>query len=303
MGVCKCNLGLGNTGTSGCVPIMDVVKKLIIVPYFDIAGNVNSIDCTVPITPVFVTGKLNDDSDKRWYPTPGEIKNVEDVRGDSLFETFNDGSNIFIQEGPRTFAGLMPNQTPAMLGKLKQARCAAIGVFAIDKSGNLIGNGKVDGFLYPIRVDQNTWNPLLVKTTDTTSQKIALGFEYSQAERDEDLRMITADEITAELLQIKGLRDICFTGIVADSATDEISFTLDTIFGSQCNKVKEQGLTDADFTVTIEGLPGTITGYTEDQPGQYVLSVSDDIILADDVVVDIVKDGLEVEKGNTVEAT
>jgi hypothetical protein len=62
----------------------------------------------------------NLDRSKRYYPLP-EFKNVEDVKGDTIFESFNDTSNLFVQEGTRTYTGILPNETPNLLGNLKNA--------------------------------------------------------------------------------------------------------------------------------------------------------------------------------------
>lgn len=300
---CACDVGLGNTGLPGCIPISSVTKRLIMVNYYDNDGNINAVDCNDTLDEAYFTAKVNEaDTSKRWYPLP-ELKNVEDLKADSIFESFNDGSNLFIQEGTRTFNGVMPKQSPAFLGQLKTARCVKLGVYAIDKDGNLIGNGKSDGFLYPILVDNNTWNPVLMKATDTTIQKVMLSFEFSRLERDEDIRMITSDEfVDYDVLDLQGLKDVDFIGISADTGADSVSFTAQTIYGSQCSKVKVQGLDLADFSATLNGSPETLTSVTEATPGVYTLGLTTDIVGGEVIVIDIVKDGFEVKSGNSVTA-
>ena len=61
----------------------------------------------------------------------------------------------------------------------------------------------------PIRVNQNSWNPTYVKATPTVSAKVQLAFEFSQIERDKNLRVISEDEVGgADLLSIEGLLPI-----------------------------------------------------------------------------------------------
>ncbi len=304
MAVCNCEVGLGNTGLPGCIPIAGVTKKIIMLNYYDNDGNVNEVDCTDTFDKAYFDAKANDsDTSKRWYTLP-EIKNVDDVKADSIFESFNDGSNLLIQEGTRTFTGVMPKQSPAFLGKLKEARCVAIGVYIIDKDGNLIGNGSTDGKLQPIRVDNNTWNAVLTKATDTTVQKIALTFEYSRLERDEDLRMITSDSFTYDVLGLQGVKDVNLVGL-AVTLPSQIDFTAETIYGSQCALVKVQGLGDptlTDFTVTVDGTPETILTVVEATPGVYTLGITASLTGGEVVVVDIAKDYFEVQSGNTVTA-
>lgn len=300
MSVCKCNIGLSNTGTPNCVPIMSVTKKIVMVPYYDNDGVVNFVDCTSTLDEAYFDAKLNNvDRSKRWFPLP-EIKNVEDVKGESVFESFNDGSNLFIQEGTRTFNGLMPNQSPEFLGQIKSATCVKFGVFIIDKNGNLIGNGKVDGKLYPILVDNQTWNAILMKTTDTTVQKISFSFEYSRIERDEDLRMLSSDDvIDYDLLEVRGIVDVKLIGITSNAGADSISFVAETIYGTQCDKVRIGGLDPLDFAVTVNGLPVTVLTVTEAINGSYVLVLNTNLVATDTYVVKISKLYLEVSSGNT----
>lgn len=301
MAVCKCDIGLSNTGLPNCVPIAGVTKKIIMVNYYDNDGNINEVDCADAFDEAYFLAKVNDaDTSKRWFPLP-EIKNVDDVKADSTFESFNDGSNLFVQEGSRTFTGVMPKQSPQFLGQLKTARCVKIGVYIIDESGNLIGNGKVDGKLYPILVDNNTWNPVLMKGTDTTLQKISLSYEYSRLERDEDLRMITSDSFTYDILGLQGIKDVNFVGM-AVTLPSQVDFTAETIYGSQCAKVKVQGLDLADFSATVDGTPETIVSVTEATAGVYTLGLTSVLVGGEVVVVDITKDNFEVISGNSATA-
>lgn len=301
MAVCDCEVGLSNTGIPGCVPIAGVTKKIIMLNYYDNDGAVNKVSCGDAFDEAYFTALTNQaDTSKRWYPLP-EIKNVDSVKGDSIFESFNDGSNVFVQEGARTFTGMLPNQSPEFLGQLKAARCVAIGVFIIDEDGNLIGNGSVDGELRPIRVDNNSWNPILMKGTDTTIQKITLSYEYSRLERDEDIRMLTSDEFTYSLLDLRGIKDVNFVGM-AVTLPSQVDFTANTIYGSQCSKVTVQGLDLSDFSATVDAVSETIVSVTEATPGVYTLGLTSVLTGGEVVVVDITKDNFEVISGNTVTA-
>jgi len=303
MAVCKCDVGLSNLGLPNCVPIAGVTKKIILLPYYDNDGNINSVDCADAFDEAYFVAKANDTADKRWQVTP-EVKNVDDVKGDSIFESFNDASNLLVQEGTRTFNGVMPQQSPAFLGQLKGARCVQLGVFIIDKNGALIGSGIVEGKLQPFRVDNNTWNATLVKGTDTTLQKVMLSFEYSRLELDENIRMITADSFTFDLLNLQAVKDVNLTGL-AVTLPSQIDFTAETIYGSQCALVKVQGLGDptlTDFVVTVDGVPDAILSVTEASAGVYTIGITSVLVGGEVVVVTIAKDNFEVASGNTVTA-
>lgn len=270
--VCSCGtLGFSNTGTPSCQTIMSVTRKLIFVPYFNEAGDINSI----PYSPApaldkaWFDAKIAADADERWYPTP-LIDNVVDERGDAITEGLDSGKEIFIQEGQRTFTGVMIKQTPELLGKLKSFKCGAVGVFVVDKDGNIIGSENSDATaLNPIRVDENTVYPRLIKTTDTTVGKIQLDFTYSDIEADEDLKMILSSETTYDALLLKGLLDINSSATTGTTTGFTTILTLD--YGSALNPKKVEGLVAADFSLYNNTTASTvvITSVTETSAGTY----------------------------------
>lgn len=271
--VCNCNATLNNTGTPTCEPLMSVMKKIIIVPLFDDAGVENYIDLTTTLNQAYFTARLNDsDPSQRWYPTP-EIKNITSEKADSVFEEMEDASKFFIRQGIRSFAGLMPKQSPAFLGKLEGFRCRQIGVYIIDKDGNLIGSFTETGKLFPIRVDESSWNPTLVFGTDTTVQKIALGFDFHVDENDSDLRMITATDISpVNLNSISGLLDVNAAYSAPSTTSFVAELTLD--YGSIINPLVVKGWVAGDFSLynVTDSLAVTILTVTESPSGTYTFT-------------------------------
>lgn len=267
---CNCSSGLSNTGLPNCDSVQSVTKKLIYVPIFDNSGVRNSIKTTDIIDTAFLTAKLNEsDESKRWYPTPN-IENVEDTKTDSIFESLNSGSNLFIQEGARTFMGMHIKESTVFLGKLKSGRCVKFGVYLIDIDGNLTGSVSSDGTeLYPVMVDNETYNPVFVKATDTTVPKISVSFEFARTEKDENLRTISNGEISADILGANGLLDgnVSATNPTTTGAT--LTFTTD--YGSFGNKIKIRGIELADVSAQnlTTALPVTLTSVTESTDGVY----------------------------------
>lgn len=269
--ICLCNVGLSNTGTPTCQPIASVARKLIVVPYYDSNGDVNSIEVGVDtLNDAFFTAKINAAlAANRWFPLP-LMKNVADERADSTFEEFGDGSKFFIKDGVRTLSALFPNQSPELLSKISSMRCTEIGVFVIDANNAIIGSQTVDGFLYPIKVEQQTWSPVLVKTTDAGVQKIKLTFDFAVEEEDENIRMITSGE--ANMLALKGLLD----GYMTPSVITTTSFkaTINTSFGDLQDPIKVQGLLAANFALynITDSLSVTIITSTESPAGVYTIT-------------------------------
>jgi hypothetical protein len=236
----------------------------------------------------------NVDRSKRYYPLP-EFKNVEDVKGDTIFESFNDTSNLFVQEGTRTYTGILPNETPNLLGNLKNAKCTKFGLFIVDDGGNLIGNISDDGLsLEPIPVDQNTWNPILIKTTDTTVQKIQLSFEFSRFAKDEDLRVIKSSDSAINLLDLDGLIDLIAT--FANEATTgvEASITYDR---GEAAKIPFSDVLFGEWTLFNKDTQLSVTVLTGPEAPEATYTLTWAAEPSGDVLqLSLIKDGFELYK-------
>lgn len=270
-GTCSCSTTLSNTGTPNCEPIMKVAKKLILVPYYDDAGAVNYIDLDDTLDQDYFDDKINEtDASQRWFPLP-ELKNVSSEKPDDIVEQFEDGSRAFVHEAVRPFTAIIPSLSTNYLEKLKSVRCSKIGVFIVDKDGNLIGNLAEDGKLYPIYVDKNSWNAKYVMPSDSTVAKIQLTFNFGPDEKDEDLRMITSDDIDpVNLLLLEGLIDV--NAVYTSPTQTGFIATITTDFGSALNPVKVKGLLVADFSLynVTDSADITIVSVTETSDGVYV---------------------------------
>lgn len=274
--VCDCNVGLSNMGTPGCQNVQNVTAKLIVVPTFDSDGIRNFIDTTATLDQDFIDARVNDtDPSTRWFiVSRNKMKNVEDVKGDSVFETFTDTSNVFVREGARAFAALILKQSPTFLGKIKAARCVDISVFLVDIEGNLMGSTTVADKLFPIRVDKETWDAKDMRQTDTTKQRVMLNFEFASIEKDEDVKMIKASEFSAgvDLLTEKGLIDVNVS-ITTPATVTTVGITTTFDYGTAITNdplVGKDAPGDWDLN-EITPSPGsvTISSVVEISPGVY----------------------------------
>jgi hypothetical protein len=270
---CSCDVSLSNTGRPNCQPIQSVTKSIFVVQKYANDGTLNSVLTSATFNAAFFTARVNDaDPSKRWYPIT-EIKNVTVTKADSIFENFDDASKIFIREGLKSFTGIIPKADPTFLGKIKGLRCAEFGVYVVDKDGNLIGSSTNTTNLYPIMVDAASWNPVLVSATDTTIQKIALNYDYSIDELDENLQMILSTEITGvNLLTVEGLLDVYSTNTAVSTSSFKAKLT--TSYGSIVNKQVVKGLVAADFALynVTTSLAVTILTATESPAGTYTFT-------------------------------
>lgn len=300
--VCDCNASLGNSGVPNCVNIPNVTYKMFVTPTFDSTGAKNYIDTTATLDSTFFTdllnagrsGATNTDEKQRIYPI-GAFKNVEDVRGDDITEGFNDGSTTFIQEGTRTFTGVIIDRpSPTLLGKMKGWRCSQISAYIVDTDGNLYGNGSESGKLYPFRLDSETWSPKFMKTADTTVAKIQLDFTYAKDEADEDIKMILSSETTPDVRDLVGLIDVN-AGAATSITTTGFVTALTFDYGSAVTAQDFKGAVLADFDLYNETTTSsvTITSVTESPDGTYTFVIPLQTS-ADVLTLNLQKDGFEM---------
>jgi hypothetical protein len=291
MAGCNCNAGLGNTGRPGCVPIQSVTSKLIMVPLTANDGTLNGIDLSAPL-PTWNSLVNETDESKRWFPLPA-FENVELPKAESQFEEANSGRMAFLREGKRSFTGELwgEDSTPTLLGKMKAGRCVNFGVYVVDVTGNLIGS-KVNGYLYPIPVDNQSWNPTFMFATDSTVQKIMLTFDFDRLFDDSTMYMITATEAGVDFNTLNGLIDV---NLAYASQVSTVSVTLNATFdyGTALNPILLQGvtgLTDWDiYDVTNAVSFGNPTAVSELPAGTYTLLKT--FVSGDEYTVSVVKDG------------
>jgi hypothetical protein len=291
MAGCNCNAGLGNTGRPGCVPIQSVTSKLIMVPLNANDGSLNGIDLSAPL-PTWNSLVNEADASKRWFPLPA-FENVELPKAESQFEEANSGRMAFLREGKRSFSGELwgEDSTPTLLGKMKAGRCVNFGVYVVDVTGNLIGS-KVNGYLYPIPVDNQSWNPTFMFATDSTVQKIMLTFDFDRLFDDSTMYMITATEANLDFNTLTGLIDV---NLAVASQVTTVSVTLEATFdyGTALNPILLQGVTGLTdwsiYDVTNQVAFGNPTGVSETPAGTYTLLKT--FVSGDDYTVSVVKDG------------
>lgn len=290
---CDCNVGLSNTGRPGCVPLFSVVYSLIVVPLYDNDGNRNGIDLSAPL-PVWNDLVNEADASKRWFPLPG-MENVEVPKADSQFEEANSGRMAFLRQGKRSLTGEMwgDDSTTTFLGKLEKGRCVDFGVYVVDVNNNLIGS-KTNGYLYPIPVDNASWNPTFHFATDSTVQKIMLAFDFYRLFDESTMYQITSDEAGVEFSLLEGLKDVVLANAVGSEGADTITFDAQLEYGTALNPIIVQGLlaTDLVFENTTTASTLTPLSVVEGPSGSYTATFTDlDINLNDVVNISVSKDG------------
>lgn len=304
--VCACSNTLANTGSPSCDPVARVTRKLIIVNMFQDDGTENEIDLsTATLNEAFFTALRDQvNGDQRWYPL-APLDNVENTAEDSVYESLNSGRNLKVQNGARSFMGVMVEASAAYLGQLEDIGCGTIGAYIVDLSGNLVGNGgSTAGKLKPIKIDSNTWDATIIPATDTTVQKVQLKFEWDRKEQDSNLRMILkVDMANADLIGLNGLFDVLGKDLALTSTTN-ISAILFSKFGTLIGDVysaKVEGLTAAQITVRNTTTSSDIvpSAVVESPNGTYTITMAAQTS-ADIMKLKVIKSGFSAEFVTTI---
>jgi len=195
---------LGNLGVSQCGFPLKVARRLIYVPILDANGDYNQLTMEEAAllaswTPKFDAANPLD----RYYPLPN-MENVEDVRADTEFFTWESGQKYKIRQGERTFIGRIPNETPSLYGRLQEWEGQQFGVYVIDNNGNLVFDyasveldpqgapGVFTDMARPIAVDGNSVDNMFIKPTYTDPEQIMVQFDFAQEVNDKNLYLIPA---------------------------------------------------------------------------------------------------------------
>jgi hypothetical protein len=270
---CSCSATLKNTGTPSTQRVIKDGTKIFAMRLYGDDGVRNEITSTDTVDAAFIAAMINNaDYSKRLYPI-GEFRNVESLRADPVTESFNDGSSSITQKGVRTFTGALINYSNAYISQLESFSCSKFGIYTVDDCGNLTGSLSADCLsLYPIRVNESSWYPSLMKGTDTTVGKVNLAFEFHQLEQDANLRVILKSEMTSvDLLETDGLEDV--TATISGEATTGFVAALTIKYDAFQTAVPVVGETVASFEAynVTNSASITLTSSSEAPDGTYTI--------------------------------
>ena len=292
---CNCNAGLSNTGRPNCLPIQSVTSKLILVPIKANDGTLNGIDLTASV-PVWDNLINEVDASKRWFPTP-TFENVELAKADSQFEEANSGRMAFLRQGKRSFAGELwaEDSSPQLLGKLQNNRCVDFGVYIVDVNGNLVGT-KVGNFLYPIPVDNPSFDPKYMFATDSTISKIMVAFDFDRLFDEGTMYMVTPTEAGVNFNDLTGLVDVNFLNLVQTANTD-VTFDNSLDYGTAYNPILFKGATLSDYQLFNNTTATIVTGWTitENLPTEANYTLAYPFVTGNSYTISIVRLGYDGE--------
>lgn len=237
-------MSFGNTGASNCEVISDVIVKLIFVSKHANDGSRNSILIGDVVDSTYITDRINDtDASKRWYPSR-QLISVTDEKDDPNTESL-DGIDYIVSQGARKFSAMSIKTDSVYLSKISKGKCGEFAVYGVDKSNRLIGEISTDGlYLYPLAIENGTFDAKLVKGTYSTIQKTMISFNYDDSLEDCDLRVYQSN---TDIVYSCGLLDINAKITDVDKFGFTTSLTLD--YGYSNNPQRVEGWALPDFVL------------------------------------------------------
>lgn len=293
MSSCSCTAGKQNTQASKCNDLSKILRRLILVPEFDNAGAKNEIANVAGVTKSALQAKFDaSDIDNRYFPL-AKMENVENTRSETVYRTYNSGNKSKVEDGLRTFTGIIPFGDAILLGKIRSWGCQKLGFYGVDKSGNFryVTDSATKTKVQPILIDENSFDVQLVEATDKEEQYIMIKFDYRRSVDDALLRTIPADELDFDALEdIYALLDA--NVVYTSSSVNGVVATLTDDYGLPIT-----GLVATDLTLHNVTDNATVDKtMVETSNGVYEITYTSAQTVADVITATFVKSGYDFAK-------
>lgn len=269
MSYCGCESSIFNTGRPSYAKGQNQASFIWVTYLKQEDGTKNKISApstASPLDDTVIDGLIeNTDPFARVYPI-GEFQDQLDEQADTTFQEFNDGTRAKVRNGIRTFTGMLVGYGPEDLEYLNYWGCKDIGIYEIDKCGNLIGDVADNGDIYPIPLQRNSWDARLVKGNNESIGHIQLSFQVNKLFKDTNYRGVQAnsDYLTADLTEKTGLIQLEVDSPAAPSTTQLVA-KVQVASYRPWDKRPASGLTTSSFVLANKTTGSTISpsGVTE----------------------------------------
>ena len=278
--VCTCDSQVKHLGLPGCSAQIGIPKRLIWVPTFKTDGTLNYIDTSTAAidTSAYWNGlQYNTDPSARYFPLPADIESVETDRSETVYQTFESGRKIKVRDGVRSFKGFYPEMATPMIDKLDSKGCAKHSIFIVDHYGNLVGEEKSSGKLYPLQIADNSMDAFFKFANDSTVSGVPIMLEFAQNVRDAKISYIPASEIGIDLFtQFNGKLDTSIAQVAANRGATTFQFDMYLDYGNVVKKKPVEDLVAADLLLynVTDSASVTISTLVESTtvPGRYTVT-------------------------------
>lgn len=225
---------LENLGVGKCPLDFTAIKRFILVPITDSAGDKNSLDAADALTKAAWQAKFDAaNALDRFYPTP-KGRNITAETADPQVESFDDGASVFLSDGPITITALFPLVNFRLREALNAFRGREIGVIFIDQAGNIAyNNADGDGTVYPFSIDKDALlNSKAHLPTDGSSAKVDLTFQLERSIDFSDFGIIKRSDLDFNPLgsDVYALDDVKVT--ISGEATTGFTFKVEDMSGA-----------------------------------------------------------------------
>jgi hypothetical protein len=209
----------------------------------------------------------------RYYPLPS-MKNVENVREESKFFTWDDDERDFLKQGAKQFKGHIKVEDggPALVKKLQAWRGAEFGAFLIDEDGNFIYRTSDGTLVQPLHIAGGSFDVRWIEPAAEAVGMVEVSWNWHPDLNDGELRYITKENLDFDGLSytdVFGLYDVDIT--TSSPSTTALTVAIVTDYNVP---VTGLALTDMRLYNTTDSAEVTITSATESTttPGTYVLA-------------------------------
>lgn len=247
--VCSCSTEPGNTGRPNCKTLAKTASMIIVVKKFANDGTQNRILLADTLNQAYFDARFQEaDPSKRWYPI-NELESVLSERGEAIVQTYDSGTIKKIQDAQKNFTSIVPEVEYAYFGKVKQNECLDIGIYIVDIDSQLKGQLSSDGLnLDLMNIANGSWDARYIEPTDTKVAEMMVNFQFDKSVKDEDLRLITPDEMdNVDLLQSTGLKDV--NGVFTSPTVTTVTAALTLDYSSPITPLTVDNLVFGDFIV------------------------------------------------------
>ncbi len=297
-----------NLGRPKCVIRKKKTSFIGIMSRYKADGTENVIDATSATLGADIRALIQASTPalERLYLFP-KLEEVTYDRTDTAYQTVASGRKFKLdgEGGVRSFSGMLmgDDAVEAIARQLQTLGCTEFVAFEFTTDGNIWGvmDDVTSGELRGYHIETETFDAFIQRAMDGATNAIAVSFDF-----EDDQDFVNSYAITAGELGYRAttLRPLVGATCVAEEATASTMIaTVTTDFGSAVTANPVVGLLTANFTVTADGVPVTVSA-TETADGVYTLTFTDgDIDTADVVVVAVSATGYDVESGTFTSAS
>lgn len=197
------------------------------------------------------------DPSKRLYPTP-TFKNADNTRGEAIFQTWDDGTMSFVQQGPRKFKAIFTPEdkaaSPQFKGQLDTITDLTqdITCYVLDGGKNFVGEQNTPGWLDGMKIDTGSFVATYNPGKNKEVAHVDIEFNIHPDVNDANLNMIANSEMQADaqnwISSCSGLLDVAaiYTECLAAGT---VTVQLNTLFGTMLNPLTAKGLVKTNLSI------------------------------------------------------